>query len=235
MMTKGELISGAYAFLKVAGVTTQPTGDELALAIQVCDDLFAQVGVTLDTGYYQPDQYGSSTSGDESGLIAEFAGPAKKILALELYTTFYDADVPPALQRIAAQGMNALEHHIVQMPPTQLPATLPQGSGNDYLEYDSTFFSGNLPPGTLKFNQGDTTALEFDWSTWTLGEDYVASVGYKVSSGIDYVDQGTEDDISSVKLTFVGTGLKTVCATAKSADGGVKTMSVKYYVKSCEV
>ena len=94
-MTKGELVRGAYTFLKVAGITSQPTGDELAMGIQIADDLFAQIGITLDTGYYQPDQYGESSGGDESGLIAEFAGPAKKVLALELYTTFYDS--PPLL------------------------------------------------------------------------------------------------------------------------------------------
>lgn len=235
MMTKGELVQGAYQFLKVSGIASTPTGDELAMGVQVADDLFAQLSIDLDTGYYQPVQYGESSLADEAGLIPEFAGAAKKILALELHNTFYDGDAPPMLQRIANQGMQALQQAIVHLDDTVLPATLPQGSGNDYLDTDTTFFGGATPKGTVYVSKGDAIALDYDWSYWTQDDATVVSVTYEASTGLSLVDQGVTDDMSSVKITFEQEGLKSICIRAVSSAGGSKTVKKYYYVKECEV
>jgi hypothetical protein len=233
MMTKGELIAGAYTFLKVSGITTQPTGDELALAVQVADDYFAQLSISMDTGYYHPSVYGESTGADDSGLRSEYAGAAKKLLAVELYTTFYDADIPIALQRIASQGMNALQHAIVSMPPTQLPSTLPQGSGNDYLEYDNIFFSGATPSDTIVYNKGDVINKTYDWNYWLNGAN-LFSVTYG-RDGLSLSNEAFDDGVSSVDISFISTGLHTLCMKATSDNGMVKTVRFNFFVNECEV
>ena len=235
MMTKGELVHGAYFYLKVSGITTQPTGDELVGALQVADDYFAQLSIDLDTGYYQPEKYGQSDLGDESGLIPEFAGAAKKALALELYTAFFDGDAPPMLQRTATQGLQALQQAIIHLDETALPSTLPQGSGNDYLDTDTTFFRGPIPKGAVYVSKGDVDALDYDWSYWTQDGATVVKVTYEASTGLSLVDQGVTDDISSVRISFEQEGLKSICIRAVSSAGGSKSVRKYYYVKECEV
>lgn len=235
MITKGEIVKGAFDLLKISGVTTQPTGDELAIGVQVCDDVFAQLSIDLDTGYYLPVEYGTSTGGDDSGLVQEFAGPCKKVLAMELFTAFMDGDVPPALQRTHRMGMNALEQAIVVVKPTCYPSTLPIGSGNDYLETDATFYPGATPANTVDAVKGDSISLAYDWSSWTTGDDSVSTVTYSATSGVEISATSIEDDISYATVTFTSEGFKSICIKATSVGGAVKTVKRNYWVSDCEV
>lgn len=147
MVTKGDIVEGAYKLLTIWGISLGPSNEDTTFGLEVIDDYAKQLESDgLMMGYISPEAYGQSDPNDDSGLSDWMAGPMKKLLAIEVMTAF-GKPLTPQLLRISEQGLRSLEHAIVKVPVAQNPGTLPKGSGNEWAYRDNKFYSE--PPSTL--------------------------------------------------------------------------------------
>ena len=77
-ITKGSLVQGTYALMRISGLTVDPTPEDFVAGLQVADDYAAQLKeVGLDLGWQFPSDYGLSDPADN--LRWEWLAPLRKI------------------------------------------------------------------------------------------------------------------------------------------------------------
>lgn len=233
MPSKIQIVNGAYSIMRISGLTSEPSAEEKALAVQVLDDLMAELKSQLDTGYIQPMEYGTSDFNDFSGLTAEMAGPIKKMLAREILTNF-GKPITNELNMIYNDGLKRLEDLLVEVGPAQNPATLPIGSGNEWDYRSNKFYNEpNNDDGAINYDKEDVFKLPIDWSSWLADISTLTSVTYEADSGINLTDEVITDTMSQVTISFNSAGQFTLCVKATNSQGDVKTERFVYNANDC--
>lgn len=231
MTTKGDLINGAFAFLRISGITVNPNGDDISLAISILDDKCAELGMSYDIGYSLPQEYGASSTSDESGITPEIAGAIKKILALELAPIYKPDSNLGRLEYLARDGLKAIQNATINISTNQYPETLPQGSGNTWRYSATTFYPSPAPYDAESVIKGESEALNIDWSSYLVG-DVITAVTYEYGSGIALSDETYGEQSTSALVSFVSVGVYEVCVTITSARGTNKYKKT-YAVSEC--
>lgn len=232
MPNKIDIVNGCYQLIRISGLTSKAIPEEIEIAIQVLDDLAAELSSTLDTGYIQPVEYGMSDPNDYSGLTSELAGPMKKLLAAEI-VNYFGKQITPSLAAIADNGMRSMEQLLVNVKPSQNPATLPIGSGNEWDYRSDKFYpEPNNDDGATNHYETDVFQLNIDWSSY-VEDDTLASVTYDADSGIVLTNETIVDEISAVTVSFSHVGQFTLCVTAEKGNGEKKTERYIYNSVSC--
>ncbi len=233
MPKKIDIVNGMYKLIRISGLTSQAIPEEIETALQVADDLAGEIQSTLNLGWIQPLEYGTSDPDDFSGLNVQTVGPFKKLLALEV-VTYFGKQTPLSLQTNAAKGMRSLEQLLVNVRPLQNPATLPIGSGNEWDYRTDKFYPEPISDdGAIYKNTSDVFQLPIDWTAWLAGLFDLTSVTYEFDSGIILTDKAIVDDISVVTVSFSKVGQFTLCARATNSNGDVITEQVIYNVLDC--
>ena len=233
MPKKIDLVLGAYQLIRISGLTSQAMPEEIEIGIQSADDLAAELSSTLNTGYIQPAEYGTSDPDDYSGLNAQTAGPFKKLLALEL-TSYFGKDIPISLKMNADKGLRSLEQLLVNVLPTQNPGTLPLGSGNDYDYRSDRFYPEPISDdGAAYKNTSDVFQLPIDWKQFLAGLYDLTTVTYEHDSGIVLTNEVITETTSNVTVSFARQGQYSLCVTATNTNGDVITEKFIYNVVGC--
>lgn len=143
MITKADIVSGALQHLATEGLLLQPMADDQRTAVQHLDDLAATyAAIGLDTGYIQPEGYGTATPSDDSGIDVGLVGPMKIILAGYIAAQ-YGKMLDPNKVSWAEKQLSA---QLVNVQGSKYPITLPIGSGNyDNSTFGENFYRGGLP------------------------------------------------------------------------------------------
>jgi len=234
MPKKIDLVLGAYQLIRISGLTSQAIPEEVEIGLQSADDLAGELSSTLNTGYIQPVDYGTSDPDDYSGLNAQTAGPFKKLLALEL-VNYFGKVAPISLVTNADKGMRSLEQLLVNVLPSQNPGTLPLGSGNDYDYRSDRFYPEPISDdGGIYKNTSDIFQLPIDWTAWLAGLYELSTVTYKADAGITLTDEAISDGISVVTVSFTKQGQFTLCAQATNSNGDVISEKIIYNVTDCD-
>lgn len=234
MISKHDIVIGAFNFIRISGLTVSASPTEVTLGVSTLDDYAAELSPTLDTKYIQPSEYGQSDPADYSGLTPAMAGPMKKLLALQL-APFFGKEIPAMLYKIASDGMRSLERQLVSVGDAQNPSTLPIGSGNEQSYLNNKFYSEpNNDEGAENHYMDDVFNLTIDWSVFLLGEYDLVSVDYSADSGISLSGEEVNEAISDVTVAFNKTGQFQVCVKATNSNGDVKNVKYIYNSISCK-
>ena len=235
-VTKGSIVNGAFAILRISGLTSNPSPEDVSSAIQESDDLALEMkGSGLDVNWQQPQDYGLSDPSDISGLTPEMAGPFKSILALRLLD-FFGKIPTPSLAKRASDGMRSLEQFIISVPDAELPSTLSLGSGNEW-DYRSRYFypEPGLNNDADYVFKNDILNYTEDFSSWLIDET-LASVEWEVkAAGILIADDVFDDNTATAQLTFNKVGGYTVCITATKTNSTDKlTVQKNFIIRDCQ-
>ena len=232
-ITKGDLISGVYALMRISGLTVNPTPEDVVVGLSIADDYAAELkGEGLDLGWQYPSSYGSSDPADNSGLTPEMAGPFKKLLFIQLCSAF-GKDVPMAVAATAAQGKRVLENILVSVPVAQNPSTLPIGSGNQDRVFDERFYGE--PPKNNDADyvyRGNILNYSHDFSSWLVDETLVSVEWTLDSSNASLGTESFTDQVATAELTFNGIGGLGVSITATKTNSTDKLTVVKNFIIS---
>lgn len=233
MPKKIDVVNGMYKLIRISGLTSEAIPEEIETGLQVADDLAGEIQSTLNLGWIQPLEYGTSDPDDFSGLDVQTIGPFKKLLALEI-VDYFGKVAPITLQQNAANGMRSLEQLLVNVRPLQNPGTLPIGSGNEWDYRTDKFYPEPISDdGAIYKNTSDVFQLPIDWTAWLAGLFDLTSVTYEVDSGIILTDEAIVDEISVVTVSFSKVGQFTLCARATNSNGDVTTEKLIYNVLDC--
>lgn len=234
VITKGDLTKGAYQLIRISGITVVETPKQTQAALDVADDYAAEILPFMDIGWQYPNNYGESDPADNSGLPVEYAGPFKKILALQL-VEFFGKQVTPMLAQLASAGMKSLEQSIVTVDDAQTPATLPFGSGNEQDYRDRTFYSE--PPdnrGATNVFKNNVLNYTEDFSAWLVDETLVSVVWTTEDTGIVITNDVFSDTTATAELAFNQVGGYAICVTAtKTNSTDVYSVNKNFIISDC--
>lgn len=233
VITKGALVNGTYALMRVSGLTVNPTPEDVEIALSVADDYAAELkGEGLDLGWQYPTDYGLSDPADNSGLTTEMAGPFKKLLFVQLCSAF-GKDVPMAVAATASQGKRVLENILVSVPNAQNPPTLPIGSGNQDSLFDDRFYGEppNNNDATYVY-RGNILNYSHDFSAWLVNETLVSVEWSLDSSNTTLGTESFTDQVATAELTFNGVGGLGVSITATKTNSTDKLTILKNFIIS---
>lgn len=234
-ISKVDIVNGTYGLMRISGITTKPNPSDISIAIQVADDLAAQLEVkNIKIGWIQPSEYGLSDPNDNSGLSAGLAGPFKKLLAIELLS-YFGKQATDVLVMMARDAMSTLEQYAVVVPNSQFGSTLPLGSGNEYdNSWGSKFYNTPLDSSAEVYIKGEVATTQIDFSSFVIDEVLSSVVWDNPNDGIVIGNEVYTDSVASAEIYFNVAGEYAICVTASKTNSTEKKVIKKsFIVKEC--
>jgi hypothetical protein len=139
MTTVLQIVNGAAVKI---GLKTAEVDLEAFEFQQILDEMNDMLSVWADRGL-TPAFVKVSNSTDTVNIEDSAVSAAKNNLAINIAPSF-DKLITPALAKIAADTLQALQSSTVFLKRINYPDTLPMGSGNNCTDYDERFFPANL-------------------------------------------------------------------------------------------
>tara|TARA_R110002033_G_C3897243_1_gene239765 strand:- start:2860 stop:3579 length:720 start_codon:yes stop_codon:yes gene_type:complete len=205
--TKGELVAAAFRKAQISGITSQPTGDELAGAMETLEDMMRELDSKNACVNYEYED--EPCLGTESGLESKWYHAVQSRLAVLLCS---DYGIEPS-QTLMAQSRQAWSSMIGKLTlPRQnvQPRTMPRGSGNTvrFGNWSRYYQGDNRAPidcDTVKMRVDETFPLTVSFEGYLAGSEVITSYQIKEqSSGITLSSQQLGEDAQSVELVVIG-------------------------------
>lgn len=204
--TKGELVAAAFRKAQISGITTQPTGDELAGAVETLEDMMRELqSKNACINYEYEDEPCLST---DSKVDPMWYHAIQSRLGL-LLCSDYGIEPSATLQRQAAQAWSSMIGKKTLPRQNVQPRTMPRGSGNTArLGVWSRYYGGdNRAPidcDTITLDVGETYPLTVDFGIFLTNGETISSFEIQdISGGITQTSQLTED-LNGVELVIAG-------------------------------
>jgi hypothetical protein len=139
MTTVLQIVNGAAVKI---GLKTAEIDLEAFEFQQILDEMNDMLSIWADKGL-TPGFVEVSNSTDTVNIDRNAVSAVKNALAISIAPSF-DKIITPALAKIAADTLQALQSSTVFLKRIKYPDTLPMGSGNVCTDYDERFFPANL-------------------------------------------------------------------------------------------
>jgi hypothetical protein len=209
--TKIELVNGAFAELRISGLTSATDAEDIELGLAALEDVMHDVNLSLPFNFEElPDP------NTESGL-PEFATLAIKLkLAERLAPSYNKSSAIPGLP----SAWSRLITRLSQPKYLQPSALMPLGRGNRPYFCSNNYMPApvNLPSGTIELNINDAAMLPpIDFGDYLQPGEVISSVTDTAEAGVTVlsdaitgdsynieVQAGTATGLTRIKLDMVG-------------------------------
>jgi len=208
--TKIELVNGAFAELRISGLTSATDAEDIELGLSALEDVMHDVNLSLPFNFEElPDP------NTESGL-PEFAALAIKLkLAERLAPSYNKSSAIPGLP----SAWSRLITRISQPQYLQPSALMPLGRGNRPYFSSNNYMPSpvNLPSGTIELNINDAGMFLVEFGDYLQPGEVISSVTDTAEAGITVlsdaitgdsynieVQAGTSTGLTRIKLAMVG-------------------------------
>lgn len=171
-LLKIDIIIGAYSQMRISGITSQPSNDDLETALIRLEDMAAEFASRNMSGGYNLEETPDPNS--FIGVNRAFKQAYETNLAVRLIPDF-NKIVPDTLMRQAAQSLSNLAARTAITKETVYPRRMARGSGNTlrYFRWDRFYRTlGPDPATTNQLRVGDINNYSEDFSDYLReGED----------------------------------------------------------------
>ena len=205
--TKGAIVSAAFRKATISGITTQPTGDELAGAVETLEDMMNELKATNACLPYNYEDEPCLSS--ESNLPSQWHHAVQSRLALLLCSDFGLQPSPT----LAGQARAAWTSMIGKLTkPNHIGQTrrMPRGSGNTFraplwVHYYQSETKAPIDCDTIKIKVGETYPLDVNFDGWLADGETIQS--YTImdnTGGVTIAQSQLSEDIQAVEIVAVG-------------------------------
>ncbi len=199
VISKNDIILGAYSQLRISGITRQPTPEDLEIALIRLEDMAAQYNTSMPVGYNFEDQPDPNS---DSGIPRALKIGFETGLAVRLIPDF-NKEVPQALLVIAGGALShmASVSAAQRMRQVQYPQRQPIGSGNLRWGRWARFYRdyGNEPLNSANASMfiGDITNFTEHFDAYLQDGEDIASYSIVADSGLIISnDSNTPTDVT---------------------------------------
>lgn len=193
MKTKIDLVNGAFAELRISGLTSATDSEDIELGLSALEDVMHDVNLSLPFNFEElPDP------NTESGL-PEFATLAIKLkLAERLAPSYNKSSAIPGLP----SAWSRLITRISQPQYLQPSALMPLGRGNrPYFCSDNYMPSPvNLPSGTIELNIDDAGMFLVEFGDYLQPGEAISSIVATAEAGITVLSDSITGDSYSLEV-----------------------------------
>jgi hypothetical protein len=205
--TKGELVAAAFRKAVISGITSQPTGDELAGAVETLEDMMRELeSKNACIQYAFEDEPCLST---DSMLEPKWYHAVQSRLALFLCSD-YGMQPSATLERQAMQAWTSMIGKLTMPRQNVQPRTMPRGSGNTLRVNNwSRYYNGDtrapISCDTVKIRKGEVFPLQINFDGYLTSSEEITSYALKeVSGGIAITSDALTEDLQGVDFVIAG-------------------------------
>lgn len=230
MATKGDIVNGAYSRIKISGLTSNPTPEDMALGLDVLEDMAAEFetrNICLNFNYTD-----SPDPSDESGLERGHIGSMKDLLAWRLAPHF-GKEITAAIEKLANKAQSLLQSSTARVNRTEAPYRMPRGSGNTKNNHWHRF-SYPQPQAPIDCETKNITlggALDFTYDARLfLGDETITAFTFTASSGLTISNGVNTDGVIGYRVDCSPTAreLETVDILITTSTNRKTTARVNY-------
>lgn len=223
MKTKIELVNGAFAELRISGLTSATDAEDIELGLSALEDVMHDVNLSLPYNFEElPDP------NTESGL-PEFATLAIKLKLAERLAPSYNKSsaipgMPSAWSRLITR---------ISQPRYLQPSNLmPLGRGN-YGKFDQTNYMPTpvlLPSGTFELNVNDAAILPpIEFGDYLQPGEVISSIVDTAEAGITVLSDSITGDSYSLEVQAGSSTGLTRIKLVMTGDMGSKRTRYVYF------
>ena len=242
MTSKGDLINGAYSRMRVSGLTSQPTPEDITIALRRLESQAARwEGKTICADYNFEDVPDVNSP---SGLKLKYVDAFESNLAMRLLTDF-GKQATQELTIEARTTYSDLQTATLVVNSVQYPDRMPLGGGNQRWQgYRRNFFPPTVPApnscSTIRMDIGDIRDLIEHFDAYLELSETVASYTLEATTGLTIVTQSlaTPDVLYRVKAVGGSDGrssLDQVKIVATTSTGRIETRLIDFELTKVEL
>jgi len=222
MTTKAEIINGAYSMLRISGITVDPSGDDLALALIRLEDMaeeFEGRNIVTDYNFEESPQTTSLHNLERKHWFAYKANLAVRLLP------DFGKQPSPVLMSQQQASYSFLAGNTAPVRQSVPSNRMPIGSGNVHRRYR---WNRYYRPEAQAPLSAETNIMYID-DVKSYVESFVAylDTGETISSYTIEADTGLTISTDSNATPFIA---YTITATGKSDGSGIGLLQVKIVV-----
>lgn len=232
MTKKIDLINSAYSKLRISGITVNPKGEEIGLALGELEDMMTELkGSGLCLGYNFEEAPDANT---DAGLDRKFHNMVKTNVALRLIPDFNKV-VPQTLLNQATQSLSAVSGMVAldNIRQVSAPSRMPIGSGHQirsrYQRYNEPqpVPANNCDTNYLKI--GDINDYLESFHAYLEGET-ITSFDITSTTGLSIESSSNTDETVSYRVEALSTTDIIQAATIKIATntGRVTSRTIEF-------
>lgn len=205
--TKGAIVSAAFRKATISGITSQPTGDELAGAVETLEDMMRELESKNACLPYNYEDEPCLSS--ESNIPQQWYHAVQSRLAVLLCS---DYGIQPS-QTLAGQARQAWTSMIGKMTkPRQIGQTrrMPRGSGNTFrspmwVRYYQGETNAPIDCDTINIKVDEVYPVTIDFSGYLTNGEAISSFVIKDSTGgVTITQSQATENMEGVELVAVG-------------------------------
>lgn len=186
MTTKAELINGAYSLMRISGITVDPSGEDLTLALTRLEDMAAEFdgrNIITDYNFEQNPVVGSLHN-----LERKFWFAYKANLAIRLLPDF-GKQAPPELVAMQQTSFSFLSANTAPRREISYPSRMPRGQANTrWSTRWSRFFTKGveapLAGGTVTMYVNDIKAFSESFVAYLDAGETISSFTIEADDGL---------------------------------------------------
>ena len=196
---KSDIINGAYAQMRISGITVDPGPTELTVALRRLEGLANELhGRNICPGYYFEEEPDITSP---SGLDRKYWYSFECILAMRLLSDFgkgMQDKIDPMLIKNASAQMSFLYSSTAKPRQTQYPSRQSVGAGNS-IPFSRFYSPVEMAPNTCKTNRmiiGDIDNFIENFTAYLVDPEEISSYVITADTGLTIVsDSDTSPDI----------------------------------------
>jgi len=220
--TKIELVNGAFAELRISGLTSATDAEDIELGLSALEDVMHDVNLSLPYNFEElPDP------NTESGL-PEFATLAIKLkLAERLAPSYNKSSAIPGLP----SAWSRLITRISQPRYLQPSNLMPIGRGNAG-QFDQTNYMPTpvlLPAGTIELNINDAGMYQVEFGDYLQPGEVISSIVDTADAGITVLSDSIVGDSYSLEVQAGSTTGLTRIKLVMTGDMGSSRTRYVYF------
>lgn len=222
MKTKIELVNGAFAELRISGLTSATDSEDIELGLSALEDVMHNVNLSLPFNFEElPDP------NTESGL-PEFATLAIKLkLAERIAPSYNKSSGIPGL----ASAWSRLITRLSQPKYLQPSNLMPLGRGNRPFITNNNYMPTpvNLPPGTIELNINDAGMFLVEFGDYLQSGEVISSIVDTAEAGITVLSDSITGDSYSIEVQAGSSTGLTRIKLVMTGDMGSKRTRYMYF------
>lgn len=231
-LTKVEHILGAYSAIRISGLTSKPTPEEIELGLNELEDMMSEFRSRNICSTYVFEEHPDPNT--DSKISSEFNNATKKCLAVRL-APYFGKEASQTTQRQATQALSNWSARSGKVNMIQPPNRQPRGTGNTFRfpNWVRFYRFGDQAPvscDTLDIKVDEINFFVVSFSGYLMDDETIVSFTTESDDGIELIDTVQDGDKFNLECKGVFNGLQRVTITVTTSTGRVNPEVVNFNV-----
>ena len=230
--TKIEHVIEAYDYLRISGLTSEPTPDETNRALTRLEDMMNEFrSRNICSSYIFEDEPGPNTN---SGIDSAYNNATATCLALRLAPSF-GIVLNQDIRGLATSGLSNWSARSGKTNMINQPNRQPKGSGNTFrfTNWTRYYRQGDNAPilcSTFNLKVDEIDFFGIDFSGYLLEDATIISYTIKSTNGIDVLSDVQDVNFINLECKGVQAGYQTVTITVTTSTGRTTPETINFNI-----